>query len=412
MSANEVVIVGGGPAGVSTAIFLAHHRPAFADRIVVLEKERYPRDKFCAGGLGERADLTLAAAGVTIDVPSVPVNGVSAAFQAGELALREGRIGRVVRRIEFDRALAGAARARGIRIVEGARVTAAALGPRGAQVESSAGAFAGRVVVGADGVGSVVRRAMGLPFGKLRAQAVEVDTEPVAGDRARDLLHFEMRDRSFPGYAWDFPTIVDGRELVCRGAYVLHEGALGGGGGAGGASDAERVLRGRLEALGLDPGRYRQKRFAERGLDRAAAIARPAALLVGEAAGIDPMLGEGIAQAIAYGALAGAYLADKLEAGDLRFDDWGRRVRRSLLGLDLRFRRRVMRAFYGAPRERVERYLLDEPSFLRFGMRHFAGRPQPAPEALRAAATGALVVGRIGIDRLLASLAPRAAAPR
>ncbi|WP_437752812.1 NAD(P)/FAD-dependent oxidoreductase [Sorangium sp. So ce1389] len=410
MSANEVVIVGGGPAGMSAAIFLAHHRPALADRIVVLEKERYPRDKCCAGGLGERADRALAAVGVRVDVPSVPVNGVSAAFQVGEIALREGSIGRVVRRVEFDRALALAARARGVRIVEGARVTAASASPRGALVESSAGTFAGRVVVGADGVGSVVRRALGLPFGRLRAQAVEVDTEPVAGDRARDLLHFEMRDRSFPGYLWDFPTVVDGRELVCRGAYVLHEGALGAGRGAGPAPDAERVLRGRLAALGLDPDRYRRKRFAERGLDRTAAIARPAALLVGEAAGIDPMLGEGIAQAIAYGALAGEYLAEKLEAGDLRFDDWGRRVERSLLGLDIRFRRRVMRAFYGAPRERVERYLLDEPSFLRFGMRHFAGRAQPAPDALRAAATGALVVGRIGIERLLGSLPPRAAA--
>ncbi len=67
-----------------------------------------------------------------------------------------------------------------------------------------------------------------------------------------------------------------------------------------------------------------------------------------------------------------------------------------------------MRAFYGAPRERVERYLLGEPSFLRFGVRHFAGRAQPAGDALRAAATGALVAGRIGIERIVASLPPRA----
>ena len=99
MSANEVVIVGGGPAGMSTAIFLAHHRPALADRIVVLEKERYPRDKYCAGGHGARADEALRRLGATVDVPCVTVRGMSAAIQGAALCARAGPIGRVVRRI-------------------------------------------------------------------------------------------------------------------------------------------------------------------------------------------------------------------------------------------------------------------------------------------------------------------------
>jgi flavin-dependent dehydrogenase len=179
---------------------------------------------------------------------------------------------------------------------------------------------------------------------------------------------------------------------------VLHPDAIG---GAGRPADPEAVLRGRLSEVGLDLGRYQVKRFAERGLERGIGIARPRALLAGEAAGIDPMLGEGIAQAIAYGALAGDYLAGKLEEGDLRFDDWGERVRRSRLGRDLRFRTLAMRRFYGPGRAAIERYLQAEPAFLRAGLRYFGGLPARPGEVLRAIATAALVAGRIEAGALL-----------
>jgi flavin-dependent dehydrogenase len=361
---------------------------------VVLEKERYPRDKYCAGGIGGRADKKLGGLGVRVDVPSVSVSGISAAFQIGDTLLREGDIGRIVRRIEYDEVLMRAARDRGIRIVEGARVTGVRWGAAGVAVESSLGTFEGRVVVGADGVGSIVRRAMGLSFGRLRAQVVEVDTEPVAADRPRDLLHFDMRDRSYAGYVWDFPTLVDGRELVCRGAYVLAWGPAA-------APDPQEVLKRRLSELGLDPGRYRMKRFSERGFESGESISRPHTLLVGEAAGIDPILGEGIPQAIDYGALAGHYLAERLGEGDLRFEDWGRRVRRSTLGKDLRLRTEVMRRYYhGWMRESIERYLIEEPSFLRLGMQYFGGKRRSIPDGLKAARSAALLLGRRGLRKV------------
>src|SRR5689334_21755676 len=101
-----VLVVGGGPAGIATALFLAHAAPGLTDRILVLEKERYPREKFCAGAVGARADRLLASIGVTVDVPSAPINGIAFRAMGKTVAVREPGAGRVVRRIEFDDALA------------------------------------------------------------------------------------------------------------------------------------------------------------------------------------------------------------------------------------------------------------------------------------------------------------------
>ncbi len=362
----DVLIVGGGPAGLSTGIFLCHTAPELRGRVIVLEKERYPRDKFCAGGIGARADRWLEDIGVAVNVPSVAIDGVSLELPNGRVSAREGAIGRVVRRIEYDHALARVASQRGVRVVEGAKATGLSIEPTGVRVETTEGSFAARVVVGADGVGSFVRRAIGMPMGRYRAQVIELDTEGVPGDPPRDLLHFDAADRSLTGYTWDFPTLVDGRELVCRGIYHLKLDER--------SVDIQAMLADRLAKRGLDLTQYKLKRFAERGFELHEAFAAPRVILAGEAAGIDGLTGEGIAQAIGYGAFVGPYLAEKLAAGDFRFDDFARRFARSPVGVELAVRTRVLPFFFGKSRPKVERFLLGTPDFVGVGIQHFAGR--------------------------------------
>lgn len=368
MQSAEVIIVGGGPAGVSTALFLAHAAPQLTDRIVVLEKEHYPREKYCAGGVGARADRLLGAIGVVVDVPSAFVSGVAFRAMGRTTVVRDGEIGRVVRRIEFDHELARQARARGIRIVEGAKVGAIDITADGVRVDSAAGEWRGRVLVGADGVGSVVRRRIGLGATRYKAQALEVDTEHVDGDLDRDLLLFDASRRQLPGYYWDFPTIVDGRKLVCRGVYLLRTD------GHDPGVEIRDILAAELEARGLSLADCRQKRFAERGFDPHEPVSRPRVLLVGEAAGIDPVTGEGIAQAIQYGSVAGRYLARKLPAGDLELSDWPREIRRTMIGRDLYTRSAGCHLFYGERRPHIEAFLHASPDFIRIGLQHFAGK--------------------------------------
>jgi len=365
-----VVIVGGGPAGLATALFLCHADPALRGRVVVLEKERYPRDKFCAGAIGARADQLLAQMGVTVQVPSVAIDGMSLALEGGTLSARAGGIGRVVRRLEYDHELSKIARARGVEVHEGARVTAFHAGARHIVVESTAGTWQAEVLVGADGVGSVVRRAMGLSAGRLRAQVIELDTEEARGDPERDILHFDASDARLTGYAWDFPTLVDGKALVCRGVYQLKTGERSG----GGDRDVHAILRDRLAARGLDIERYRTKRFAERGFDGHTPYASRRVLLVGEAAGIDGLTGEGIAQAIAYGAFAGPYIAEKLAGRDFAFSDFSARLARSSVGFELQVRGYTIPHYFGAHRAMIERFVLATPDFFAMGLEHFAGR--------------------------------------
>ena len=360
----DVAIVGGGPAGISTALHLQAAAPGA--RIVVLEKQRYPRDKICAGGIGARAFRLLEHIGVEVACPHVALDAVALRLAGDTVVVREPGCGAVVRRIEFDHAFARRAIERGIAIRDGCAVVGLAVSPGAAEVALADGeVLHARCVVGADGVAGVVRRLAGFARGALRAQVVELDTEPAPGDLPRDTIVFDLATRALRGYAWDFPTLVGGEPLVCRGVYAL-----------GVATEQPRArLADYLAARGLDASRYRVKQFAERGFEPGAELARPRVLLAGEAAGIDIATGEGIGQAIEYGAIAGRYLAGALADDRLGFADWRRTVDLHHLGIQLRLRHAAHRAFYGRRRATAERILPRLGELLRAGVQDFAGAP-------------------------------------
>ena len=363
---TQLVIVGGGPAGLSTALHLQAVAPKLAERTVVLEAERYPREKICAGGLGMRGLAALDKLGITLDVPMVPLDAVAVRLASETIVTRVAGCGVVVRRVEFDHALAKAALARGITVRDGTPVTGIELHDDHVIVTTPTETYRAKAVVGADGVGGIVRRAAGFARHELRAQVCELDTEASPLDLPRDTVVFDFAMRDLAGYTWDFPTLVAGEPLVCRGAYAIH-------------TLAHDPPRARLEAYlaerGLDIARYRVKQYAERGFSPGAAIARPRVLLVGEAAGIDIATGEGIAQAIEFGATAGPYLARAFERDDLGFASWRRYVARHHIGWQMWIRHLCYRWFYGDRRDTVERIMPKLPQLFRVGVEDFAGLP-------------------------------------
>jgi menaquinone-9 beta-reductase len=366
MKATPLCIVGAGPAGLSTALFLAARDADLGKRLVVLERARFPREKICAGAIGKRADDALARIGVKIDVPSAPIRGIAvttgrerAVFRIPEVA------GRVVRRIEFDAELARVARSRGIAIEEGVSVKKIERAPDetlALDIEGGEKLHA-EAVVGADGVRSIVRRELGFSRGEIVAQVVELDTVIANSDVPDDVIHFDLGVRFFDGYSWDFPTPLGGSTRMCRGSYALRRSTD--------QKDPSEVAHARLphEVSPLGP----TKRYAERAFVPGAALSVPRAILVGEAAGIDPVLGEGIAQAILGGEVAADYLVPRLRSKDLAFDDWSATLSATSVGRDLARRSAAFSFIYGSGRDFLERHVVVNRWAATTGLRYFGG---------------------------------------
>jgi flavin-dependent dehydrogenase len=222
----DIIIVGAGPSGISTALHLAQLAPDLAARTLVLEKAHHPRPKLCAGGLVIDAEVILRRLGLDVDeVPHADADVAHFDFEGRGLNVRVPRTHalRMVRRDEFDAWLAGKARARGIAIQEGVTVIGVVPGPDGVTVATDRGEMRARVVVGADGSNGIVRRSI-LPDSAVRtARVLEVLTPPPDGSSGHKpgeaYFEFACVPGGIAGYTWDFPTQLKGEPMQCWGVY-------------------------------------------------------------------------------------------------------------------------------------------------------------------------------------------------
>jgi len=417
----DVIVVGAGPSGATTAYYLAQ---AGLD-VLLLEKARFPRDKVCGDGLTPRAVKSLIAMGVDVGPGSgwlrnkglrVIGAGLRLEMPWPELDSYPG-YGVVRSRSSLDETLARRAQSAGAKLLEGVTVTGPVLDDAGRIVGVTAqsddpertrgdsATYLARTVVAADGNSSRLSVAMGLRRRDDRPLGVAVRTYYRSPRHDDDYLESWLDlwdgDRLLPGYGWIF-GMGDGTSNVGLGLLNTSD--------AFGNTDYRALLKRWLRSMPEEWGYIEENRTEPvrgaalpMGFNRTPHYYR-GLLLAGDAGGmVNPFNGEGIAYAMESGEILARTIAQALA-----------RPTRAETDRVLRGYPQALADSYGGyyALGRVFVQLIGHPQLMRFATRHGMSRPALMRFALKLLANLTDPRGGDATDRVINGMTRLAPNPR
>lgn len=321
---TDVLVIGAGPAGSSSAYFLAK---AGLD-VILCDKETFPRDKICGGGITRLGVSILEDMGIMNSVYELkstrPYQGMRFHVSNGhpfeiksvsqnKLPLSNGGI--VVHRMEFDELLMEYAVANGAKFLPRYHVigmkqeTDDSVYVKGTIGNQRVVDIRAKMVVVATGANSKILQTLGLYKGR-NVTSVAMRGYFQMDNLLDPFLEFYLNDELIPGYGWVFP--------------LAHGYANIGIGHSGGNSISRIAFSNFIETLRKTSSKLKNIKPIEKevGFPLFSDISRqmsisPNILVAGEAAGlVDPLLGEGISFALSNSRIVAKIIYATIANGD------------------------------------------------------------------------------------------------
>ena len=341
----DVIVVGMGPAGACAAYELSQR--GFS--VLAFDKQAHPRYKVCGGGLSARIAKILPAD--FLSIVEKTVHRVQFTYGAHESFLIESSepIAYMVMRQHFDQWLVDKARLAGTTVHEDETVLEIYNREEGVEVVTKQGRYQSGVVIGADGVMSMVAQQCfpGRSLMKIPALESEVHREPlhVFQKTPTALISLQAAKK---GYGWIFPK----REGLSLGVGEFVKGTKRPKQSFRDFIGHEPLLAGlKIPAPLGYPIPIASAQAYRKGHAWAGRLVRDRTMLVGDAGHlVDPLLGEGIYYAVRSGQLAAKSVTDMLSNPAMHgLSDYERLVDNEF-GPEFRVAGRLGKIIYGLPR--------------------------------------------------------------